>query len=148
MKIIIEPAANPEPEVIIRGGTSEDAVKIISLLQQNPTAPARLFGYSNQTEYLLHLEDILFFEANNNHVWAVCEKGTYQVRSKLYELEHSAQSYGFIRINKGILVNTNHLLSVEAEFNGNYTAKLKGSSNPLTISRKYMKAFRNYILSL
>lgn len=148
MKIIIEPAANLEPEVIIRGGTAEDTTKIMSLLQQSQNSPDRLFGYLNQTEYLLCLEDILFFEANNNHVQAICKAGSYQVRSKLYELEQSTQAHGFVRINKGILVNTNHLHSVEAEFNGNYTAKLKEFSETLTISRKYMKSFRNYILSL
>ena len=36
--------------------------------------------------------------------------------------------------------------AVEAEFSGNYTALLRDGKTRLTISRSYMRDFRNYVL--
>ena len=68
-----------------------------------------------------------------------------EARYKLYELADMLHGSGFIQISKGILVNVHEVQSVEPEFSGNYTAVL-ADRKTLTISRKYFKAFREYVV--
>ena len=67
---------------------------------------------------------------------------------KLYELAGMGYRHGFVQINRSVLVNVRAVESVAAEFSGNYTAYLRDGKTRLTISRKYMKAFRNYVMEV
>lgn len=148
MKITLEEAALTEPEVIIRGHISGKQVQnLIELLNGNRHFQ-KMFFFKNGQEYLFDLSDVVYFEAANNKTFAVIDSETYEVRHKLYELESIAGSRGFVRISKGVVVNVNYAASVAAEFSGNYTLSLKGSETRLTISRKYVKQFRDYIIKM
>ena len=72
----------------------------------------------------------------------------YEARQKLYALATLLRGRGFIQISKGVVANAHHIASVAAEFSGNYTAFLKDGKTQLTISRKYMKDFRNFIMEV
>ena len=70
----------------------------------------------------------------------------YETRLRLYELSRALRPQGFVQISKGIVVNVQAVRAVEAEFSGNYTALLRDGKTRLTISRSYMRDFRNYVL--
>ena len=72
-------------------------------------------------------------------------QGQYEVKEKLYQLAASLKRDGFIQINKSTLVNIHFVKSISAEFSGNYTAKIKGRNETLTISRSYFKAFKQFV---
>ena len=63
-----------------------------------------------------------------------------------WELADMLRGSGFIQISKGVIVNAHRVLSVEPEFSGNYTAVLEDGKTRLTISRKYFKAFHDYVI--
>ena len=81
-------------------------------------------------------------------MYARCGGEEYETRHKLYELCELFACKGFVQISKGVVANVDSIRSVEAEFSGNYTALLKDGKTRLTISRKYMKDFRNYVMEV
>lgn len=145
MKITLEHMDGQELEVILRGDTnSAEARQVLASL-----TPAASFGklmlQGEDESFLVNPGDIRYFEASQGKTFAVTESGRFEVKEKLYELVNSLNSKGFIQINKGTVVNVNFVRSISAEFSGNYIARLKDSDETLTISRKYIQAFKEYV---
>lgn len=146
MKITLEQADLTEPDIIIRGNISSPQVQNIVELLNGKRNFQKMFFFKNGKEYLFDITDVIYFEADNNKTFARIGNDLFETRHKLYELEGIGRSKGFIRIGKGVIVNINCVLSVEAEFSGNYTLLLKDTKTILTISRKYVKGFKQYIM--
>lgn len=146
MKVILENAALNEPEIIVRGNTGSVQVQRIIELLSGKQSAQKMFFFKDDREYVFDIGDVVYFEADNNKIYAHITDDMYEVRYKLYELESICRTKGFIRINKGVIVNINYVSSVEAEFSGNLRLNLKDSKTRLTISRKYVKSFRKYIM--
>ena len=148
MKVILRQADIDEPEVIICGDISSAQVQNIMGLLNEKQSMQKMFFFKDDKEYIFDISDVIYFEADNCKTFAHIGGGIYEVHKKLYELESLGKFKGFVRINKGIIVNINHVLSVEAEFSGNYTLFLKKSRARLTISRKYVKSFKKYVMEV
>lgn len=147
MKVRFEPAQLPEPEVIVRGDPDSGQVKNILGLLNGAQSSNKMFFLKNDREYLFDLKDVTRFEAGGSKITAYIAGHKYEARGRLYELEAALAAKGFVRISKGVLVNVNHIASVEAEFSGNYTANMKDGGK-LIISRKYVKAFRKFVMEV
>ena len=146
MKITLEQADLSEPEVIIRGDVSSAQVQnIVGLLNGKQR---KMFFFKNEREYLFDISDVTYFETDGSKVIAHIGNEIYEIRYKLYELESMGYSKGFVRISKSVIVNINYVLSVEAEFSGNYELLLKDTRTRLTISRKYVKDFKKYVMEV
>ncbi len=146
MKFTLEAAETDELEIIIRGDLNDPQVaRVIAALTANKVI-SRLFLYQDEKQYLCPVSDILYFEAARNKIYAHTRQGTMEVRYKLYELADMLRRSGFVQINKGVIVSIRDVLSVEPEFSGNYIATLSDHQTRLVISRKYFKAFREYVV--
>lgn len=144
MKITLEPAVLPEPEVIIRGDVgSEEVARLLRFLQNKNTG--RLIVYKEEEQYLLEPEEIVYLEVCESRVKVVTRREEYESRLKLYELKEQLSGHPFAQINKSVLVNIGCVRSIQAEFSGNYRLKLKDRKEVLTISRKYFKEFKDRI---
>lgn len=147
MKITVEQADLTEPEIIIRGDTSSEQMQNILGLLNSSQSSQKMFFFKGEREYLFDLKSVIYFEAQKNKISAHIGNEIYETKSRLYELEKSLYTKGFVRINKSVLVNADYISAVETEFSGNYTAYMKNGGQ-LVISRKYMKDFRKYILEV
>lgn len=147
MKVRLEPADINEPEVTVRGDPESVQVKNILGLLSGSQSSRKMFLVKNGREYLFDLNEVERFEACGNKISAYVDKNEYEARGRLYELEGALASKGFVRINKGVIVNVNHIASVEAEFSGNYTANMKNGGK-LVISRKYVKPFKKFVMEV
>lgn len=148
MKVTLEHADIAEPEVIIRGDIASLQVQNIAELLRGKRPFQKMFFFQNEREYLFDIKDVTYFESDNNKTIAHIGDEVYEVRHKLYELESIGRPKGFIRISKGVVVNINIIQSVEAELSGNYTAILRDTKTQLTISRKYVKEFKKYVMEV
>ncbi|MDO4174771.1 MAG: LytTR family DNA-binding domain-containing protein [Eubacteriales bacterium] len=146
MKFTLEPAEQDELEIIIRGDCNDPRIPRIIAALNAAKVISRLFLYRDEKEYLCPVSEIIYFEALHGKIYAHTAQGILETRYKLYELADMLRSSGFIQISKGILVNIHEVVSVEPEFSGNYTAVLNSHKVRLTISRKYFKAFREYVV--
>lgn len=145
MKITLEPVNTGETEIIIRGDISSPEVAALIGYINCGNNTSRLILYREDEQYLIDAKDVIYLEACDGRVEAVTTEGTYQTKQKLYELKELLVSLPFAQINKGVIVNIDFVKSVQAEFSGNYSLKLKVGKEVLTISRKYMKEFKSKI---
>lgn len=145
MKITIEPAKQKETEVIIRGDiTSPDVESILNFIKSKNTS-SKLFLYNEDEQFIVDASEIIYFEACNSRINGVTNNGIFDTKLKLYELKDKLSLYDFAQINKSTIVNINFVKSVQAEFSGNYTIRLKNREEILTISRKYFKEFKSKV---
>ncbi len=145
MKITLEHIPGQELEVVLRGDTeSKEARQVLATLNHSPSF-GKLMLQNEDESFLVDPGDIRYFEASQGRTYAATDTGRYESKEKLYELAAALQSKGFLQINKSTVVNINYVRSIAAEFSGNYTARLKGSDETLTISRKYFQAFKEFV---
>ena len=147
MKITLEQSDSPELEVVIRGDLTDPAIPQMVAALNRFGGMSKLFLYAEDREYIHRVEEIDYFEAQDDRVYAHLGKRALKVRKKLYELAEGLYAKGFVQISKGVVVNTASVASVAAEFSGNYVLHLKDQTR-LSLSRKYVKQFRQYILEV
>lgn len=144
MKITLESARLPEPEVIIRGDIgSKEVTALLQLLQRKSSD--KLVLYKEEEQFIIPAGEIVFLETAGNRLLAYTKGDCYEARLKLYEVKELLAAYPFAQISKSTIVNIDHVKSIQAEFSGNYRIKLKARSESLTVSRKYFKEFKDRI---
>lgn len=147
MKIILEQGENPELEVVVRGNLSDPQIPQLVASIHRAGGMSKLFLYAEEREFIHRAEEIDYFEAAGDKVYAHLGEQLLETRHKLYELADGLYGKGFVQINKGVVVNSAAVASVAAEFSGNYVVHLKNKTR-LSLSRKYVKEFRKYILEV
>lgn len=147
MKVTFESVSNNETEVIIKGDImNAEVTELLEYLKsKNSTSAKRLMLFKEDEQYLVSPDEIIYIEVATAKVEAVTTSGRFDSKKKLYELKDLLANESFAQINKGTLVNLDFVKSVQAEFSGNYTLKLKSSKEILTISRKFFKEFKDKI---
>lgn len=146
MKINFESANIAETEVIIRGDiASPEVAAILDYVKNLSSNTKKLMLFKEDEQFLISPSEVIYIEAKGNKVEAVTVSGIYDSKKKLYELKEALISEPFAQINKGTLVNIDFVKSVQAEFSGNYSLRLKQGKEILTISRKFFKEFKSKI---
>ena len=144
MKITLESARLPEPEVIIRGDIgSSEVTALLQILQRKNSS--KLVLYKEEEQFIVPAGDIVFLETSGNKLLAYTQSDCYETKLKLYEVKELLSAQPFAQISKSTIVNIDHVKSIQAEFSGNYRIRLKSRKESLTISRKYFKDFRDRI---
>ncbi|MDO4747599.1 MAG: LytTR family DNA-binding domain-containing protein [Eubacteriales bacterium] len=147
MKVTFESANLAETEVVVRGDiTSSDVAQVLEYLKSmSSSAAKKLLLYKEDEQFLIDPVDVVYIEVTESKVQVATETERFDCKKKLYELKDTLNNANFVQINKGTLVNIDFVKSVQAEFSGNYTLRLKNSKEILTISRKYFKEFKSKI---
>ncbi|MDR1736928.1 MAG: LytTR family transcriptional regulator, partial [Oscillospiraceae bacterium] len=88
MKLKIEIDENlTEPEVVIRcARADEEVLSIQRRVLEHSEQPSRLVLYRDGVEYYLPAEHILFFETQDEQVYAHTARDVYRIKRRLYEL--------------------------------------------------------------
>ncbi len=140
MKIIIEsPQPDEEDAVIVRCASPDP--KLISMLLAFQTPQAELTGYLNDKIVRLNYQDIYYFEANENRVFAYYHSNVYEIKYKLYELEERFSSLDFVRCSKSMIVNMEKIEYLSPLFSGRMEAHLKNGEK-IIISRQYVHSLK------
>lgn len=147
MKVTFESVSNAETEVIIKGEIgSPDVDALLEFIKnRNAGATKKLVLYIEDEQFLIDPSEVVYVEVADNKVMVFTKDESFDSKKKLYELKEMLSTEPFAQINKGTLVNIDFVKSVQAEFSGNYTLRLKNRKEILTISRKYFKEFKNQL---
>jgi len=146
MKVNFELANVTETEVLIRGDiTSPEVAAILEYVKGLSGNTKKLMLFKEDEQFLFSPSEVVYIEAKGSKVQVVTTAGIFDSKKKLYELKELLISEPFAQINKGTLVNIDFVKSVQAEFSGNYSLKLKSGKEILTISRKFFKEFKSKI---
>lgn len=140
MKITIEtPQPGEEDEIIVRcAALDEQLMKLIYALKMQQD---KIIGYVEDKIVKLEPKEICYFESVDNKVFAYTDKGVYEVRRKLYEIEEGYAHVDFLRISKSTIVNVAKIAYLRPSFNGRFEARLKNDEK-IIISRQYIVALK------
>lgn len=116
--------------------------KIDKLVETISTYFINVIGKKDGENYRLNLEDIYYFEAVENRVFAYVEKDVYEVNYKILELEELLKNTSFLRVSRVIVLNILKIEKVSTLVNGRILAILSNKEK-MIISRAYAKEFKN-----
>jgi DNA-binding LytR/AlgR family response regulator len=147
MKIRIEVDNDiKENEVIIRCSELNEEVKNIQIILQEILSQKKAITfYRGETEYYLSLEDILFFETEENGICAHTVDNIYNVKYKLYELEEFLPRH-FMRVSKSTILNTNHIFSITHSISASSKVEFQNTHKQVYVSRYYYKPLKIKLL--
>lgn len=147
MKIRIDVDSNiNENEVIIRcSELSEEVKNIQTMLYDMLLHKKSITFYRGDTEYYFSLEEILFFETEENGICAHTIDNIYSVKYKLYELEEFLPGY-FMRVSKSTILNTNHIYSITHSLSSSSMVEFYNTHKQVYVSRYYYKPLKIKLL--
>jgi len=104
-------------------------------------------GYINDTAYQIPLEEILYFEAVGEQVFAYTAEELYLVKKRLYEIEAQYMERRFVRCSKSILVNLMQIDSFRPALDSRFLARMSNGEE-IMISRMYAKEFKKRLMEV
>lgn len=150
MKVMVEYADIDEVEVTVRGSSSDNNVlKVMAGLQSLDTSmneAKQILGSLDDATYILDPQEILFFEVEQDIVYAITDSKRYKMKQRLYEVEQLVLNREFIRISKWCLANIQKIEKIESGFNATMTLFFKNSKLKQTLTRSYLKGFKEKVL--
>lgn len=145
MKVSIRKVAKKEEEQVII-----ECVEItpeIKDIHSYITAKGIELSGTADSQYMqrFRLEDIHYFEAVDEKVFACADKQVYEIKMRLYEAEIAYREYHFVRCSKSVVLNLMKLESISPALNGRFFAHMKNGEK-LMISRQYAGALKQIIM--
>ena len=140
LKIRIEIISeSEEEEVIIKCKELDSTVQEIhkAITEKTSRIPNMVF-YKEKVEYYFPLADILFFETDNDAVFAHTTNDIFRIDFKLYELQKILPDT-FVRISKSAIVNIVHILSINRNLASSSLIRFHKSHKQIYVSRLYYK---------
>lgn len=131
-----------ENEVVIRCRELDNEIaeiqKVVSELIEEKR---QMIFYKDNTEYYICINNILFFETEDNAVYAHILNEVYQVKYRLYELEDILPK-NFVRVSKSTILNINHIYSITRNITSSSLVEFKNTHKKVYVSRSYYKVLK------
>lgn len=128
-----------ETEIIIRCQKVDNKINRISNYLR--TNYITIVGKLDGENYVLNLDDIYYFEAVENRVFAYVEKEVYEVNYKLQKLTELLERTSFVQTARTIVLNINKINRVSTLINGRIGAVLVNGEK-MIITRAYAHDFK------
>lgn len=136
IKIIEDPNLEEDEYVLVCKNINSEIQAIVDDLQ-NTSIKAIYRG----SDVILNPKEILFFETDQNIVYAHTTKDSYETRYKLYELE-DILSYRFTRVSKSSLANIKEISSIERNIASSRKISFFNTVKVVYVSRMYYPILR------
>ncbi len=146
MKLNIDiDAGAKEPEIMITTAhITEDVNRVIDFVSRLDYAPTTISGIREDKVELLDLDAIVNIYAEDSKVFAQTDKGTYQIRLRLYEAEERLDSSKFVRISNSEIVNLKKVKSLDLSFVGTICMELSNGTVSY-VSRRYVPKIKKVL---
>lgn len=82
---------------------------IIDTISKISKEKNQIIGESNNNIFILPLEDILCFYADDKYNYCKANKNSYKIKYTLYELEETLNRKDWIRVSHSCILNVNHI---------------------------------------
>lgn len=138
IKIEIDEQLN-EDEIMIRCRELNDQIEQLQKAVREINASSQRYVFQKgESQYYLSLDEILFFEADDHHIYAHTKNEVYETKYKLYELEKLLPSY-FLRVSKSTVLNMREVLSIKKNLTSASLIEFRNSDKRTYVSRSYYK---------
>jgi len=105
-----------------------------------------LFGVSQSRRMeRFSLQDVYYFEALDEKVFAYTKQQVYEIKMRLYEVEEKYKAYHFVRCSKSVVLNLMLLEGISPALNGRFFAHMKNGEK-LMISRQYAGRLKQIVM--
>lgn len=91
------------------------------------------------------VEDVYYFEALDEKVFAYMKEQVCEIRMRLYEVEKQYEKSHFVRCSKSVVLNLMLLDSISPALNGRFFAHMKNGEK-LMISRQYASRLKRIVM--
>ena len=134
-----------EPEIMITTAhMTEDINRVVDFVSRLDDAPTIISGIREDKVELLDPEVIVKIYAEDSKVFAQTEKGSYQIRLRLYEAEERLDSSKFVRISNSEIVNLKKVKSLDLSFVGTICMELSNGEVSY-VSRRYVSKIKRVL---
>ena len=138
IKIEIDEQLN-EDEITIRCRELNDQIEQLQKAVREINASSQRYVFQKgESQYYLSLDEILFFEADDHHIYAHTKNEVYETKYKLYVLEKLLHSY-FLRVSKSTVLNMREVLSIKKNLTSASLIEFRNSDKRTYVSRSYYK---------
>ena len=138
-------AGAKEPEITITTShMTEDVNRVVDFVSRLDDAPTIISGIREDKVELLDPEVIVRIYAEDSKVFAQTEKGSYQIRLRLYEAEERLDSSKFVRISNSEIVNLKKVKSLDLSFVGTICMELSNGEVSY-VSRRYVSKIKKVL---
>jgi len=116
----------------------EEVLNLEKTLKSYLNKDKSLIFYKDNKEYYFNIKNILFFETDNNTIYAHTTNDAFIVKKKLYELENILPD-NYLRVSKSTIVNINQILSISHNFASASLIEFNKTHKQVYVSRSYYK---------
>lgn len=138
-------AGAKEPEIMITTAyMTEDVNRVVEFVSGLEGAPAMISGIREGKVELLDKDAIVRIYAEEGKVLAKTERGLYQIRLRLYEVEERLDNGNFVRISNSEIVNLKKVKSLDLSFVGTICMELLNGEVSY-VSRRYVSKIKKVL---
>lgn len=143
VKVRIETAEGlDEDEVIIRCARIDETIqKIHRCILEETAQKTKIVFYKQNQEFYFPLDQVLFFETEEEHIYAHTAKDAYRIKYRLYELEQILPR-NFVRASKSTIVNIMQVYSITRNLTASSLVQFVNSHKEIYVSRYYYQELR------
>lgn len=110
------------------------------------TKGIELSGVENGRICKFQLEEVCYFEAMDEKVFAYTKERVYEMRTRLYIIEEAYRKHHFIRCSKSMVLNLMQLEGISPSLNGRFLAHMKNGEK-IVISRQYVQELKCAVMA-
>ena len=138
----IDPACAEATVTVSAPRMTEEIEALLRLLAQKPEQ--KLLGFRDGEAQRIAPADILRVYAGGGKVYAATERGDFELRMRLYELEQRLEGGSFARISNAEIVNLDRVRSFDLRLSG--TVLVRFCDGTVTYaSRRYVAALKKIL---
>lgn len=146
MKITVKMDKNcKENEVVIKcSEIDEEVIHIQKVISTQSNSNMKMELFKNHVEFYEEIENIIFFETEDDVVKAHTRRDIFSTKYRLYELEQILPYY-FCRISKSAIVNVREIYSITKNVIASSKIEFKNTHKNIYVSRGYFKPLKSKI---
>lgn len=147
MRVGIRKILNQEDEQVIIECVeiTQEIREIYSYVENKGTQLSGLLDGEYHKKF--SLEEVFYFEAIDEKVFAYTSEQVYEIKMRLYEVEETYKKRHFIRCSKSVVLNLMLLDSISPALNGRFFAHMKNGEK-LMISRQYAPHLKQVVMGV
>lgn len=127
--------------------SSEDILNVLNEIRNRKETQqmTSITVKKNDKLIFIKLDDISFFEADNNYTNIICESRLYLSTESISNLENKLPD-NFLRIHRGIIINKDFVNDIQKYFNSRFIITLKDKKrSTVTSGRSYNNIIKEWI---
>jgi len=115
--------------------------RIVSLIK---SINRQIECYSDDSTKWINVSDIYYIESIDRRTIVFCEKESYQIKKRLYQVYDELADNGFVQISKYCILNVNKLEKIAPLHNSHMEAVLS-NGKCLYVTRKYLAGIKQIL---